>query len=483
MFAFFSGVLAVWVGWAVAQTTSSQPQSTPSSMNNIAQADFAALNAALYNFSAYFNGSVKILGGDQTFCSDPAPSPPPPLVYFDVCFRGCVQFQCNNQGRPTTLVLGRPDFDIELDERYFVNSIHPAIGNLNALTSLEITLPPPVVWVSEMARLTNLRFFTITESTYFRNGTPIPFPGAGIQMTLPTFLGSLSNLVRLAVQSRSLVALPTEIGLLPSLTSLDLLCPNLTSIPSEIGLLANLTNIRLNIRSGELPSAFDGKRFFGFDAVNANLSGKLPLFVFDGPADACQLRGNKFDTTTSLCPFGCQCDRTVVLQPPLTLPTPPTTESTTTSATTTTTLLFVAPDELSSALATLTMTFAIAIGAVGTFLLICFIVMCIVIVKLRGRLASNSFSGEANVEQRAAASPSPSPYTTLPRQSGQRPVGQQPAAQPAYVEFASTRSERQIQIPPPIGTEYVDMGKPPAASGYYTGDQVFSALHQQNNFQ
>lgn len=399
------------------------------------------------------------------------------MVFFDLCFRGCEKFQCNSQGRPTSLALGRAIPDLTDEGGFYVNSLTPAIGSLAALTSLEIALPT-IVWVSELARLTNLQTLIISEPLNFPNGSIIPFPGT--PMTLPTFLGALSGVTRLSVTSRSLVALPTEIGLLPSLTSLEISCPNLTSIPSELGLLSNLTTIRLAMRAGQLPRAFEGKRFFGFDAVNANLSGQLPLFVYDGPADGCQLRGNKFDTTTSLCPFGCQCDRTVVLQPPLTLPTPPTTELTTVASTT---LAFVAPDELSDALANLTTTFGIALGVVGAVMLIGFIAMCIVIVKLRARLASGR--GEhGNVEQRAASA-APSPYSTLPHQSNHQ------HAQPAHynnanIEFSSTRSDRQQGPPTFAGTQYTDIGRPaaPASGGYYTGDQGFASFQQQqHNFQ
>jgi hypothetical protein len=483
------------IGWLVVAGLLAAVVAQPSTGVNISQADFSALNSVFYNFNAAFSGQVFFFfRGGTEFCrqmESPTP-PPPPVVVFDVCLQGCSlpSFLCNSEGHPTTLAIGRPTLDLySVNDSLYVATLSSAIGNLNSLTSLEIVLPA-IVWVSEVTRLSNLRTLTISEQSRLRTSAgTVVVPKSTPPMTLPTFLGALSGLTRLAVESRSMVEIPTELGLLSALNALDLNCPNLTSFPSELGLLRNLTTIRLAAGGGQLPSAFEGKRFLRFEAIDSKLSGKLPLFVFDGPADACQLRGNQFDTNTSLCPFGCQCDRTVVLQPPLTLPT---TEQTTTAtiATTTRTLAFVAPDELSSALANLTMTLGIALGAVGAVMLIGFIVMCIVIVKLRGRLANNNNGGGSrDIEPRPPGS-APSPYTTIPHQNT-------PQAQPVHynnanIEFASTRSERQL--PPPLagGTPYTDMGsvhhqpqqqqQQQQHSGYYgtDGGQGFGAFHQHS---
>jgi hypothetical protein len=219
-----------------------------------------------------------------------------------------------------------------INGNYVVPTLHSAIGGLTALTSLSLSFANNT-WVSEIGRLTNLRTLTISEPSYTSNGSEIPFPTS--PFTLPTQIGFFASLTTLQVTSRSLKVLPSEIGRLSSLTQLIVSCPNLTTVPSELGLPAQLNSLRLNVAGGVLPSTWDNKRFFYIDITNSNLTGKLPLIVYDGPADSCSMRGNKFDTTVSLCPHGCSCDRTVVLQPQLTLPIPPTPVPPTTTTTTT----------------------------------------------------------------------------------------------------------------------------------------------------
>lgn len=112
-----------------------------------------------------------------------------------------------------------------------LTSLPPEIGELTALTTLELnynqltTLPP------EIGKLTAL---TTLELNYNQLAA------------LPPDVGSLTALTTLRLGNNNLTTLPVEIGKLTALTTLELNYNQLTRLPLEIGKLTALTTLELN---------------------------------------------------------------------------------------------------------------------------------------------------------------------------------------------------------------------------------------------
>ncbi|MDC1119549.1 leucine-rich repeat domain-containing protein [Gammaproteobacteria bacterium] len=103
----------------------------------------------------------------------------------------------------------------------------------------------------------------------------------GLNGTIPSELGNLSNLTSLNLGNNSLTGtIPSELGNLTKLTQILLFSNSLTgSIPSELGNLANLTYLQLsnNTLSGSIPSELGNLTNLTYlNLSNNSLSGSIP---------------------------------------------------------------------------------------------------------------------------------------------------------------------------------------------------------------
>lgn len=255
----------------------------------MAQADYEALNRVVGDFDAYWAANAS----RHAMCTASAAK-----VAFDTCFRGCVAFDCDAAGRVMSLRLDGRD---TLYGGAAVQSVRSQIGLLTALTSLA-TLLVDVAVPTQVGLLTNL--VSVALISQF-----------GAATSLPTAIGGWTKLTSLTLYTPSLMSLPTQVGRLTALTSLHLQCRSLAGLPTQLGRLQALNDVHLRVESGMLPGGWSAATFVSFRAENSSLSGKIPLFTFDGAPGACMLRLNAFDNATSLCPLGCSCDRNIVPQP------------------------------------------------------------------------------------------------------------------------------------------------------------------------
>lgn len=283
----FLHLLLLCVGGAVGQTpTTVRP--TPMPSVPVAQADYEALNKIFFDFDAYWAANAS----RHATCTASSAK-----IAFDTCFRGCDRFQCDTAGRVTRVNLGS-GFVVGGAALQIV--IQSQIGLLAALTDLTITLAGAVP--TQVGFLTKLVSFSLIGQS-------------ATATSLPTTIGAWSKLTSLTLSTPSLTSLPTQIGRLTTLSSLLFECQGLVDLPTQLGQLQALKDIYVRVRSGVLPEGWSRATFVSVLAENANLSGKIPLFTFDGPPGRCLLRLNAFDTALSLCPLGCYCDRNIVPQP------------------------------------------------------------------------------------------------------------------------------------------------------------------------
>ena len=171
-------------------------------------------------------------------------------------------------------------------------TIHSTIGDLNALTSLNIaghqlsgSIP------SEVYSLTSLTELDLSEnslsgtlSTSLGSLTALTnliLSGNSISGGIPTQISSLTALTALDLGSNSLTGrIPTGIGSLTSLTQLDLSSNSLEgSIPTQLGSLTALTSLLLsgNSFTGSIPTQLGSLTALTLLSLNNNsLTGSIP---------------------------------------------------------------------------------------------------------------------------------------------------------------------------------------------------------------
>lgn len=176
---------------------------------------------------------------------------------------------------------------IRLDENNLTGTIPSSIGNLTALTSLDLsennltgTIP------NEIGNLVNL------EGDMKRAGLVTWLYEMGLDLSenklsgsIPTSLGNLTNLKSLRLYKNNLTGeIPVELGALRNSYFLCLNENNLTgTIPPEIGNMSNLITLSLgqNNLSGEIPEEIgDLDSLTSFGAPQNNLSGTIPPDIF-----------------------------------------------------------------------------------------------------------------------------------------------------------------------------------------------------------
>ncbi len=126
-----------------------------------------------------------------------------------------------------------------------VGTIPPEIGNLTALTSLDLAYNKISGSIpGQLGSLTNLVFLNLSN----------------MQLTgsIPTSMGNLSNLIVLLLNNNQLTGtVPTQLGNLSKVTQINLTFNRLSgSIPTQVGNLSNLTQLLLdnNQLSGTIPT-------------------------------------------------------------------------------------------------------------------------------------------------------------------------------------------------------------------------------------
>jgi hypothetical protein len=165
------------------------------------------------------------------------------------------KYGCDKNGRVTRLTIGEGDgFNLEDDfglsnSHLTTSSIHSAIRNLNALTSLELNIPAPN-WIDEVSALRALKVLVVNEPTKL-HGAFLTFPS--VPHTLGSVVGMLSTLESISINSRSMLTLPSTIGLLPRLSSLNLYCPSMNSLPAALGALTSLSSFLARIKPDNCP--------------------------------------------------------------------------------------------------------------------------------------------------------------------------------------------------------------------------------------
>jgi Leucine-rich repeat (LRR) protein len=177
--------------------------------------------------------------------------------------------------------------EISWVERLFTSNLPPEFGNLTALTRLTAWSSPlgqlPET-LGNLLSLTKLDVDTIsgTIPSCLGSMTNLKYLTLSGQLSgpIPSSLGSLANLQTLRLGGSFTGPIPSTIGSLTNLQTLSISGTKINgSIPAEIGSLTNLQSIILsnNQLSGPIPSSFGNLQALTFiDLSNNQLSGALP---------------------------------------------------------------------------------------------------------------------------------------------------------------------------------------------------------------
>ncbi len=144
-----------------------------------------------------------------------------------------------------------------------LSSIPAEIGNLTALTRLNLSYNQLTTLPAEIGNLTALRELYFLSDKFsapsrYNQLTTLPTEIGNLTalrsldlydnrlITLPAEIGNLTALTRLNLSGNQLITLPAEIGNLPALTHLNLGGNRLITLPAEIGNLADLSQLNLD---------------------------------------------------------------------------------------------------------------------------------------------------------------------------------------------------------------------------------------------
>ena len=132
--------------------------------------------------------------------------------------------------------------------------------------------------------------------------TQLVLTGNGLTGSIPSSLGSLTNLLFLSLSNNDLTgSIPSSLGSLTNLQELSIAATQLTgSIPSSLGSLTNLTQLDLHFNqlTGSIPSSLGSlTNLTTLWLFDNKLSGTIPAEL----GNLTRLRSLRLDTATGLC--------------------------------------------------------------------------------------------------------------------------------------------------------------------------------------